>query len=140
MNEKLNKGLAGEYAACSELLKRGYTARITEGNAKGVDIVLFDNVNKTYKTVEVKTSTKNNVVTGFFQKYYDKTKPHPDYWIIVNIDRYLINHYYILTHEEIGKLQMMRNKMTEYKKIEGCDNLLIKDLEPWKDNWMLLNY
>jgi len=140
MITKLNKGLCGEYAVCSELLKRGYIARITEGNAKGVDIVLYDTKSREYYRVEVKTTTENKVITGFFQKYYDITEDAPDYWIFVYIDKDLNNYYYIMTHDEVCQLQMQRNNMTYYHKVKGCDNLLLKDLESFKDNWNIFDF
>ena len=66
-------GMAGEYSVCAELLKRGHNASVTMGNAKAVDIVVFQQDN-TYRRIEVKTSRNKRFVTGFFQKYYDINK------------------------------------------------------------------
>lgn len=135
---KLNKGICGEYAACSELLKRGYIARITEGNAKGVDIIIFKE-DKTFRKIEVKTTTEKKCITGFFQKYYDKNNPnHPDYWILVHIDENLINHYYILTHNEMALVQMKKNKMTTWQKIVGVDGVLISEVKDYENRWDIL--
>lgn len=135
--DKQRLGMAGEYSVCAELLKRGYNASITMGNAKAVDIVVFLQDN-TYRRIEVKTSRNKRFVTGFFQKYYDKSRIHPDLWIYVHIDAKNISHYYILTHEEMGEVQMKRNEMDNREKIEGCDNVLLCDLEPFKDKWDII--
>ena len=129
--------MTGEYCVCAELLKRGYNASITMGNAKAVDIVVFLQDN-TYKRIEVKTSRNKRFVTGFFQKYYDKSRIHPDFWIFVHIDTENMSHYYILTHEEMGEVQMKRNEMDNWEKIEGCDNVLLCDLELFKDKWDII--
>jgi len=133
--EKLRLSMAGEYCACAELLKRGHNASITMGNAKAVDIVILKEDN-TYRRIEVKTSRNKRFVTGFFQKYFDITLPlHPDFWVLVYIDEKNHSHYYILTHQEMGEVQMKRNEMDEWEQICGCDNVLLKDIEQFEDMW-----
>ena len=127
--------MAGEYSVCAELLKRGLNASITMGNAKAVDIVVFMQ-DSTYRRFEVKTSRNKRFVTGFFHKYYDINKSsHPDFWVLVHIDEDNESHYYILTHEEMGNVQMKRNEMDKWEKIVGCDNVLLKDIEQFEDKW-----
>ena len=133
--DKQRLGMAGEFSVCAELLKRGYNASITMGNAKAVDIVVFQQ-DQTYRRIEVKTSRDKRFVTGFFQKYYDKTQTlHPDFWVLVHIDEENNSHYYVLTHEEMGNVQMKRNEMDTWEQIKGCDNVLLRDIEPFKDKW-----
>ena len=60
--DKQRLGMAGEYSVCAELLKRGYKASITMGNAKAVDIVVFMQ-DKTFRRIEVKTSLSTRFVT-----------------------------------------------------------------------------
>ncbi len=49
-------GLAGEFAALSQLTVRGYDASMTLGNTKNIDILVFDPVaNKAYQ-LKVKTN------------------------------------------------------------------------------------
>lgn len=128
-------GMTGEYSVCAELLKRGCNASITMGNAKAVDIVVFMQ-DSTYRRIEVKTSRNKRFVTGFFQKYYDiNQSPHPDFWVLVHIDENNESHYYILTHEEMGNVQMKRNEMDVWEKIDGCDNVLLKDIELFENKW-----
>ena len=133
--EKQRLGIAGEYSVCAELLKRGFNASITMGNAKAVDIVVLLQ-DHTYRRIEVKTSRDKRFVTGFFQKYYDKTQTlHPDFWVLVHIDEENNSHYYVLTHEEMGNVQMKRNEMDTWEQIKGCDNVLLRDIEPFKGKW-----
>ncbi len=127
--------LAGEYAVCSELAKRKITANITYGNYKAVDIIIVDKNQKAY-TIEIKTTMSNRVVTGFFQKYHTQNTPHPDFWVIVRIDENsLTSKFYILTHEEMAKVQMSRNKMDSWHSVTGVDNVLIQHIEKYENCW-----
>ena len=132
---KYHLGMAGEYAVCSELCKREFDVSITLGNAKAVDIMVFFPDNSC-RRIEVKTSQTTKFVTKFFQKYYDKTlNNHPDYWVLVHIDEDGQSHFYVLTHEELGEIQMKRNGMTEWEKHDGCDNVLLRDIKHCEDRW-----
>ncbi len=133
--KKYRLSMAGECGVCAELSKRGFDASITFGNAKATDVMIFQE-DKSFKRIEVKTSRSTRFVTGFFQKYYNiNQSPRPDFWIFVHIDEDNKSHYYILTHEEMGYVQMKRNKMEAWERIIGCDNVLLRDLEPFKEQW-----
>lgn len=132
--DKYKLSMAGEYGVCAELCKRGFDASITFGNMKATDIIILM-LDKTYKRIEVKTSRETRFVTGFFQKYFDKSRIHPDFWVLVHIDAENVSHYHILTHEEMANVQMKRNEMADWEKIVGCDNVLLRDLEPYKEKW-----
>ena len=127
--------MAGEYGVCSELSKRGVNAVITMRNAKAVDILLIGTDGRV-KIIEVKTTRGTNFVTSFFKKYYDKSKPHPDYWVMVYIDKNDVSHYYVLTHEEIGNVQMQRNKMSTWTpNSTGVDNVLLSNVKFFENAW-----
>ncbi len=130
---KQRLSIAGEYGACAELAKRGIDASITLGNAKATDLIIFQK--DSFKRIEVKTTRSTRFVTNFFQKYYDKIRLHPDFWILVHIDTNNVSHFYILTHEEMGEVQMKRNKMDRWEEIKGCDNILLRDIKPFEDKW-----
>ena len=133
--DKQRLGMAGEYSVCAELLKRGYNASLTMGNAKAVDIVVLLQ-DQSFRRIEVKTSRNKRFVTGFFQKYYDKTQTqHLDFWVLVHIDEENNSYYYVLTHEEMGNVQMKRNEMDTWEQINGCDNVLLCDIESFIDKW-----
>ena len=134
-DDKIRLSLAGEFGVASELSKLNLNVNISIGNYKGVDILVFGN-NGMYKKIEVKTSKTKRFVTGFFKKYGDITQPHPDFWVIVHIDENNISHYYVMTHEEIGNLQMNRNKMAEWKPVpNGVDNLILSNIEEFENCW-----
>lgn len=134
--EKYRLSLAGEYGVCSELSKRGYDVSLTMGNAKSVDVFVFkqDNV---CRRIEVKTSRSTKFVTGFFRKYHDISQGHhPDIWILVHIDKNNLSHYYILTHQEMGDVQMHRNGQTQWQhNPNGVDNVFLKHILPYENNW-----
>lgn len=135
--DKYILGMAGEYAVCSEVLRRGRLASITMGNAKAMDILVFDEKDEdsTYKVIEVKTTQSNKFVTNFFQKYYDKSVNHPDVWVFVKIDKDLKSRFFVLTHEELAIIQMQRNGMSSWERSFGCDNVLLKDILVFENQW-----
>lgn len=140
-SEKYLVSLAGEYGVCAELSKRGIPCSLTYGNAKAADVIVFGmQERKTCYVVEVKTSKSTRFVTGFFQKYGDKNKqPHPDFWVIVHVNESGENQYYILTHEEMGQVQMERNKMTEWEPApKGCDNVLLQHIQQFEGKWGII--
>ena len=133
--QKYLLSMAGEYGVCSEISKRGINALITMGNAKAVDIFAVK-PNGTVKTIEEKTTRGTRFVTGFFQKYYDKSKPHPDYWVLVYIDKNNVSHYYVLTHQEMGNVQMQRNNMSKWAEVpRGVDNVLLSNVKQFENQW-----
>lgn len=136
--DKIRLSLAGEYGVASELLKRGFDVNITIGHAKAMDI-LVSNVSegqRGFKSIEVKTSRNKKFVTNFFQKYITFGTPHPDFWVIVHIDKTELSHYYILTHEEMAKVQMAQNKMSSWHAVpNGCDNVLLSQINMYENKW-----
>ena len=132
---KYQLGLAGEYGVCSELLKRNLDVFVTLGNAKSVDIYVIKQ-GKALR-IEVKTSQTGKFVTGFFKKYHDiSNNNHPDFWILVYMDKSNNSHYYILTHQEMGDTQMRRNKWTSWKaNPKGVDNILLSHIQQYENQW-----
>lgn len=147
--EKLDKGkigLAGEMRVASELLKKGYEASITFGNSKATDIVVFGDKNN-FLRVEVKTSkNQRNFVTGYYPKYTDKSKLSPDVWVLYLPDKEAKSNgdrFFILTHEEVGELQLIVNNGIKTEKGKGCDNiplkLLLTYVDRFEERWELFN-
>lgn len=143
--EKYQIGLAGEYRVASEILRRGFYANITFGNAKATDIVVLGSGNR-FIRVEVKTSKNNrNFVTSYFPKYSEPGHSEPDVWVL-----YLPNkggmsdgdRFFLLTHKEVGELQLKVNNGKKTKKGEGVDNIplreLLKNRADTENRWNLL--
>ena len=134
--DKYDTGMAGEFGVCSELYKRGYNASITLGNKKAVDIYVAI-ADDRYISIEVKTNRNTKILTGFFQKYASPNQiPHPDYWVLVYIDKNNMSHYYVLSHQEMAAEQMRRNGMSQWAHVKnGVDNVLVRDLSNYENAW-----
>jgi len=134
--EKTRLNMIGEFAVCVELLKRGIHAFVTYGNQKAADIITVGK-DKRASVIEVKTSDSNRIVTGFFQKYYIENMVEcPDFWVLVHFDsKTLQAEFYVLTHQEMGNEQMKRNNMSEWKFVNGVDNVSLKALLEYKGEW-----
>lgn len=136
-------GIAGEFRVLSECLLRGYNASITFGNAKATDLIVFHPDNS-YSRVEVKTSKNGrNFVTGFFPKYIDESRLHPDFWVFYlprKIETSEPDYFYILTHDEVRELQLMMNKGSITEPGKGVDNITLKLLQERVEpnNWRKL--
>ena len=132
---KYHIGMAGEFGVCSELYKRGYDASITLGNKKAVGVYTVTSNNRQIR-IEVKTSRNAKIVTGFFQKYGNNPLIHPDYWVIVYIDNANVSHYHVLTHDEMGAVQMLRNGMTTWAPVKGgVDNVTLDHIKQYEGQW-----
>ena len=128
-------GLAAEYSVCAELAKNQINASLTLGNHKAVDIIATNPNNNKACFIQVKASDSTRFVTGFFQKYKKEETPHPDFWIIVHFDKNNFTHFYILTHQEMAKVQMERNGMTEWREVVGVDNVLLDSLRGFESKF-----
>jgi hypothetical protein len=140
--EKYYLNLAGEYRVASELLKHELFATITYGNRKGADIYAIGPNRKT-AVIEVKASNSRRFVTGFYQKYAEETKEHPDFWVLYALPEDGAEEFYVLTHEEMARAQADRNSPGEIVKwsdgakrwAHGVDNVLAKDLQAHRSAW-----
>ncbi|MCC5849973.1 MAG: hypothetical protein JJU29_17950 [Verrucomicrobia bacterium] len=146
--EKNNIGLAGEMRVCAEFLKKGYQASITFGNAKATDIIVTSPAGR-YLRVEVKTSKNGrNFMTGFFPKYTNPSKPHPDLWVFYLPDKDLStsgDRFFVATHDEVEEMQLIANKGNKTEKGKGADNIPLKVIlefsheDAWTKTTRLLN-
>lgn len=139
---KDNIGMMGEMRVCAELLKQGYSASITFGNAKATDIMITNDEGR-YLRVEVKTSKNGrNFVTSYYPKYTDPTKQHPDMWVFYLPDSQLSvngDRFFLATHEEVAEIQLVVNKGNKTLSGQGVDNIPLKVLEtyPYEGRWDL---
>jgi hypothetical protein len=144
MMKKYLLNMAGEYRVCAEILKKGYLASITMGNLKGADIHIVTEQRKVI-VVEVKTTCSTRFVTSFYQKYKTKNTVHPDIWVLCQI-RNENDRFFILTHEEMSKVQAKRNGFLEQfdwdevnKKCQfGVDNVLLNDILEYENAWEII--
>lgn len=140
--DKYHLNLAGEYRVASEILKQGLFATITYGNKKGADIYAIGPTRRA-AVVEVKASNSDRFVTGFYQKYEEETTEHPDFWVLYSLKNDGEEHFFVLSHAELAKIQAERNypgkSMTwaEHSLAvkKGVDNVLAKDLAANESAW-----
>jgi len=140
--DKYFLNLAGEYRVASELLKRGVFATITYGNKKGADIYAIG-PNRRTAVVEVKASNSDRFVTGFYQKYTEEIKEHPDFWVLYSLNRDGTERFFVLTHQEMADAQAARNfagrSLSWAERAQGVargvDNVLGKNLLTYEGDW-----
>ena len=124
-------GLAGEFRVASEILRRGHLANVTFGNAKATDIVVIGSQNR-FIRIEVKTSKNNrSFVTGYYPKYTSPKETQPDLWVLYLPNKGMSSdgdRFFLLTHSEIGELQLIVNKGVKTEKGKGVDNIPLKVL------------
>jgi hypothetical protein len=70
-------------------------------------------------------------MTGFFPKYTDQLKTHPDLWVFYLPDKELSSsgdRFFVATHLEVEEMQLVVNKgnKTEKGKGKGADNIPLK--------------
>lgn len=58
--EQQTTGMAGEFLTVGKLFKRGYQASVTFGNAKGIDVLVYNPRTERLFSVQVKTLRKRN--------------------------------------------------------------------------------
>lgn len=74
-------GNVGLYQVCAELSRRGYNVMPTARNARGVDIVGYNEHGKAF-TVQVKTLTKRNAIP----LAANGSHPIADYFVVVVLE------------------------------------------------------
>ena len=144
MLSKANVGIAGEMRVCAELLKKGYDASVILGNAKATDIIVTGEAGR-FLRIEVKTSKNGrNFMTGFFPKYTDPEKMHPDIWIFYMPDKNLSENgdrFFIASHKEVESMQLKVNKGSKTEKGKGADNIPLKIIADgdYENRWTLIS-
>lgn len=134
--EKYCLNIAGEFSVCAELAKRNLIPNITLGNYKSVDVIVNDPLHEKSALIEVKCTNKKRFVTGFFQKFKSQESKGPDFWILVDVSNINETRYFIFTHLEIARAQMLRNGMESWSQVKGgVDNLPLGDILKFENQW-----
>jgi hypothetical protein len=122
----------GKMRVTSELLKKGYEANIKFITAKSVKVIIIGDNEKSI-SVEVKTSrNQKKFVTNYYPKYTDSNSERPEIWVFYLPDKNANSdgdRFFILTHEEVGEMQLKVNKGTKTEKGKGVDNIPLSFLE-----------
>ena len=128
---KLNKqtiGNIGLYYSCYELSKRGWNVLPTSRNAKGIDILIYNQDGTKTHSIQVKALSKRNPVPFGKNPYIIA-----DYYIICRKVLEDKPEVYIATKRQINK-----NMSTSSKDGEISYWLETKDYEGFADRWEII--
>lgn len=130
-------GMAGEFLTVGKLFKRGYQASVTFGNAKAVDIFVYNpEINKSFN-VQVKTLRKKNC----FPMRKEAINPTHIYVFIIlnNFDE--PEDFFIVPGQDI--LNNVNNFYgASYRDPDKPSNMPAINygpLAPYKDNWLVFD-
>ena len=126
-------GMAGEFLTVGKLFKRGYQASVTFGNAKAVDVLVYNPANEKSFSVQVKTLRKKNC---FLIKKESLMPDHIYVFILLN-DFEKAEEYFILPGREI--ISNIDNFFgASYRDPNNPSNMPAINygpLMPYRDNW-----
>ena len=123
-------GMAGEFLTAGQLLKRGYLASVTLGNAKAIDILVHNPNTGLNFNVQVKASQGRQ--GGFF---FNKQGVHPEHiYVFVILNKPTKpEDFFIVKGDTI-----LRDADKFFGKGEGkVSGVSYKSLIGYKDNWQL---
>lgn len=128
--------MAGEFFTMGKLFKRGYQASITLGNAKAIDILVYNPKNNKNYNIQVKALRKKNY---FPMKKEDVYKDFIYIFVILNeFDEK--EEYYIIPGKEILS-DINKYFGSSYRKekpspFPGIDHNAVRS---YKDNWNIFD-
>jgi hypothetical protein len=134
-SEKINLSAIGKYGTLSELLKRNLSASLESKRDNNIIIKHADN---SKSLAVVRTTRSDRFVTHFFdERYHDQNKP-VSYWIFCRIDESNYSHYYILTHDEMDKIQTRMNSNIRQIPSGGVDCVNLQYIADHENRWDLI--
>jgi hypothetical protein len=130
-------GMAGEFLTVGKLFKRGYQASVTFGNAKGIDVLVYNPTTDKSFIVQVKSLRHKNC----FPVRQENIKPDHIYVFILLNDFDSPEEFYILPGSEI-KSDIDRFFGSSYRDPDRPSNMPAINygpLAPYRDNWQLFD-
>ena len=130
-------GMAGEFLTVGKLFKRGYQASVTFGNAKAIDVLVYNPRTDKSFNVQVKTLRHKNC---FPMKKENLRSDHIYVFILLN-DFEHPEEYFILPGREI-MLDVNRFFGASYRDPDNPSNMPAINygpLVPYKDNWQVFD-
>jgi hypothetical protein len=130
-------GMAGEFLTVGKLFKRGYQASVTFGNAKGIDVLVYNpTIDKSF-TVQVKTLRHKNC----FQVKKENIKSDHIYVFVLlnNFDD--PEEFFILPGREIMNdiNKFFGSSYRDPNRPSNRPAINYGPLAPYKDNWELFD-
>ena len=130
-------GMAGEFLTVGKLFKRGYQASVTFGNAKQVDVLVYNPVTGRLFIVQVKTLREKNC----FLIRKESINPDHVYVFVFLHDFDRVEEFFIVPGREIaGDINKFFGGC--YKDPEHPTNMPAINygpLAPYKDNWQVFD-
>ena len=130
--EKQLTGMSGEYFTLGKLFKKGLQAAVTVGNAKAIDILAYNTINRKNYNVQVKTLRKKE---DFFLKEKNINSDHIFVFIVLN-EFGNDEEYYIINGSEILKnINKFFGSTYKSENPSKMSTIRYKALKEYKDNW-----
>ena len=134
-NDQQLTGMAGEFLTVGKLFKRGYQASVTFGNAKAIDVLVYNPENDKSYTVQVKTIRQRNC----FLIKKENIKPDHIYVFIILHDFEQSEEYFIIPGGEI--LENIETFFgSSYRNPDKPSNMPAVNYGPlakYKNNWQV---
>jgi len=135
--DKQLTGMAGEFLTVGKLFKRGCQASVTFGNAKAIDVLVYNPVNDKSYSVQVKTLRYKNC----FLMKKDNLKPDHIYVFILLHDFAQLEEYFIIPGREIMQ-DIDKFFGASYRNPDKPSNMPAVNYGPlaaYKDNWQVFD-
>lgn len=128
--------MAGEFLTLGKLFKREYQASITLGNAKSIDVLVFNPITGRNFNVQVKTLRKKN----YFPIRKEDIIPEHIYVFIVLNTFEQEEEYFIIKGETIGHdLNKFFGTSYTREKDSTFPGIYYKPLQAYKNNWEIFD-
>ncbi len=139
MNKSYNQttGMAGEFFVVGKLFKKGLQASITFGNAKAIDILVYNPKSEKTYAVQVKTSRKKDN----FRYLNGKVIKDDQIFVFIFLNEFEDNEDFFI----VKGSEMLKNINNFFGSTYNNDNLPEKGtvnykvLEQYKDNWSVFD-
>jgi hypothetical protein len=128
-------GMAGEFLTVGKLFKRGYQASVTFGNAKAIDVLVYNPKNDKSYIVQVKTLRRKNC----FLLKKENLNPDHVYVFIFLHDFEQSEEFFIISGQEIIQdiNKFFGSSYRNPNKPSNMPAINYGPLAPFKDNWQL---
>jgi len=125
-------GMAGEYLTVGKLFKKGLQAAITVGNAKAVDILVYNPENNKNYNVQVKTLRKKNC---FLLKEKNINPEHIFVFIILNEFENNEDYFILKGSEILNDINKFFGSTYKSENPSEMSAINYGPLKGYKDNW-----
>ena len=126
-------GMAGEFLVAGQLLKRGYLASVTLGNAKAIDILVYNP--NTDRNLNVQVKASQGQTGGFFLKKEDVHPTHIYVFVILNKPTEHEEYFVLKGDTILGNASKFFGEKAS--KVSGIYYKDLRDFEDIEDKWQV---